>query len=154
MRRLSQRDLQARRDMAFCWASRWLFRRRGGGERRHLRVRTLRKEEEGGAIRIRDALKISRAYSTSTGCPTSTPTSRRIYGSSIHLFSPFYVTHHTRFIVLARILHLKSAILSVHIFLRYHTTFHFAWTRHQVSANIICASISAKSSSVEYPAPL
>lgn len=137
--------LQARRDMAFSWALRWPFRRRGGGERRHLRVQTLRKEGEEGANR--DALKYH-GLTQPNGCPTHTPTPRRIYGSSIHLFSPFYVTHHTRFIALTRILQIKPAILSVHIFLRYrryHTTFHFAWTRHQVSANTIRASISAKS---------
>lgn len=69
--------LQARRDMASSWALRWPFRRRGGGERRHLWVRTLRKEEERGSNTRR--VEISRAYTTLRGSPTPSP--MRIYGS-------------------------------------------------------------------------
>lgn len=102
-----------------------------------------RRKREGA---IRGALKYHGLTQPYGGVPLPVPCA--YMAQSIHLFSPFYVTHHTRFIALARISPLKSATLSVHIFLRYrryHTTFHFAWTRHQLSVNTIRASISAKS---------
>ena len=48
-------------------------------------------------------------------------------------------TPHTRFIALARILPPKSPTFSP---FRIHTACHFVWTRHQVSVNIVHASIS------------
>jgi hypothetical protein len=66
--------LQARRDTAFSWDLRWPFRRRGGRERRHLRVQTLRKEER--REQYRDALKYHGLTQPNGG---ATPTARRIY---------------------------------------------------------------------------
>jgi len=89
--------LQARRGRA-SWALRWAFRPWGGGERRHLWVRTWRgeKKREGVNGKVDNRVEISKSLPNPTGhasptspTPFSESQSRRIYLAFAYLFSPY-----------------------------------------------------------------
>jgi hypothetical protein len=137
--------LQARRDRAASWALRWAFRPRGGGERRHLWVRTLRKEEKreraNGKADNRVEIKYAKGLHNRTGhasltVPLPSPSQTLNPGAYIthlyvHASYPIYPT--------------GPNTSPFHIFslnyLRYHPC-HFYKTRHPLSVNTINASFS------------